>query len=147
MTKHLIGLALLIPGTAFAQPMASTYAGRDGRISTVVIACPSQDGTFTAGPCTMTKPGIVTYAAPAISGIAVANVPVTVFAAGSVQTGCDVVNTGTTTLYIDLTTTAAIGSATSLPLLPGQAFHCPYPPSGGISAVATAAQPFVAIRY
>lgn len=147
MLKIALCLAALLPAAALAQPMASSYAGRDGRIGTVVIACPSQDGAYTAGPCALAKPGSVTYAAPVAPGIATANVAVTVFTAGSVQTGCDFVNSGSAILYLDLTTTAVIGSPTALPLQPGQSFHCPYPPAGAVSAIAAQAQPFVAIRY
>ena len=69
------------------------------------------------------------------------------FAAGSVLTGCDVVNSGTGVLYLDFTTTAVAGAPTALPLQPGQSYHCATPPSGAVSAVAAAPQPFVAIRY
>jgi hypothetical protein len=147
MFKVLIALAILIPGTCAAQPMASSYASRDGRIGTVVIACPSQDGSYTAGPCPISKPNIVTYVAPTASSITTANTAVTVFPAGSVATGCDIVNSGSGVLYIDFTAVAAIGSATSLPLQPGQSFHCPFPPTGALSAIAAQPQPFVAVRY
>jgi hypothetical protein len=138
---------LLLPAHAFAQSMASSYATQDGRVGTVVIACPSVDGSYTAGPCTMSKPGAVSYTSPAASSITTPNTAVTVFAAGSVATGCDFVNSGSGVLYVDLTTTAVIGSATSIPLQPGQSFHCPYPPAGAVSAIAAQAQSFVAIRY
>ncbi len=98
-------------------------------------------------PCAISKPGAVAYAAPDASAIAAANTPVTVFAAGAVPTGCDFVNTGTAVLYLDFTTSAAAGAATSIPLQPGQSFHCPYPPLGAVTAVAAQPQPFVAIRY
>ncbi len=142
-----IWLAMSAPCLAQAQALASSYATRDGRAATVVIACPSQDGAYTAAACATSKPGAVAYAAPAATGITTANMPVTVFAAGSVATGCDILNSGSAVLYVDFTTTAATGSATSIPLQPGQAFHCPYPPLGPVSAVAAQPQPFVAIRY
>ena len=138
---------IYIPLEATAQPVAGAYATRDGRASTVVIACPNPDGSFTAGPCTLARPPMVTYTAPASSLIATANVAVTVFPAGSVVTGCDIVNTGSAVLYIDFTTTASAGLATSIPLQPGQAFHCPYPPAGAVTAVALQQQPFVAVSY
>jgi hypothetical protein len=148
MIRHLVCLAIvLLPMRAFPQPMVSSYATQDGRVGTVVIACPSQDGSYTAGPCAMAKPGVVNYASPVASSVPAPNVAVTVFAAGSVTTGCDFVNSGTGVLYLDLTTTAVIGSATSIPLQPGQSFHCPYPPAGAVSAIAAQAQSFVAIRY
>jgi hypothetical protein len=148
MLKHLTCLAvLLLPAQAFAQPMVSSYATQDGRVGTVVIACPSQDGSYTAGPCAMSKPGAVSYVSPVASSIPAPNTAVTVFTAGSVATGCDFVNSGSGILYLDLTTTAVIGSATSIPLQPGQSFHCPYPPAGAVSAIAAQAQSFVAIRY
>ena len=57
MIRALIALASLVPMTCAAQSVAGSYAGRDGRIATVVIACPSQDGSFTAGPCALSKRG------------------------------------------------------------------------------------------
>ncbi len=147
MTRLFLLLFFLFSSATFAQPVSSSYATQNGRAGTVVIACPSQDGSFTAGPCPMSKPGPVTYSAPAAAAINVANVPVTIFPAGSVATGCDFVNTGSVPLYLDFTTTAAAGAATSIPLQPGQSFHCPYPPTGAVTAVASQAQPFVAIRY
>ena len=145
-------LLLIIPASllaiaAHAQTMASSYTTRDGRAGTVVIACPSQDGSYTAGPCAISKPGAVTYSAPVVNAIAIANTPVTAFAAGTVATGCDFVNTGSMTLYLDFTAIASAGAATSIPLQPGQSFHCPYPPLGAVSAVAAQPQSFVAIRY
>ena len=145
---RLSGLLLLaLPIAAHAQPVASSYATRDGRAGTVVITCPSSDGSFTAGPCTAARPSPVTYAAPATTTITAANTPVVVFAPGSVATGCDILNTGGVVLYVDFTTTAVAGSATSLPLQPSQSFHCPYPPAGAVSAVAAQPLTFVAIRY
>ena len=147
MLKRILAVATLVPLTTTAQPVASSYSGRDGRVGTVVIACPSQDGSFTAGPCPIGKPPSVDYAAPVTSSIATANTAVTVFPPGSVATGCDIINSSGGVLYIDFTTTAVIGAATSLPLQPGQSFHCPYPPAGGMSAIAAQPQSFVAIRY
>ena len=147
MLKLLMILAILSPVACAAQSMASSYASRDGRIGTTVIACPSQDGSYTAGPCSFSKPPTVTYGSPTSFSVATANTAVTVFPAGSVATGCDIVNTGAGVLYLDFTTTAVGGSSTALPLQPGQSFHCPYPPSGAVSVVAAAPQNFVAIRY
>ncbi len=148
MTRLLILATILAcPLGAAADPLRSSYATNDGRASTVVIACPSQDGTFSAAACAISKPGAVAYAAPNAAAIATANTPVTVFAAGAVPTGCDIVNSGPTILYLDFTATAAAGSPTSIPLQPGQAFHCPFPPQGAVTAVASQPQPFVAIRY
>lgn len=143
----IVVLAAASPASVYAQSLSSSYATRDGRAGTVVIACPSQDGSYTAGPCAITKPGAVAYTAPAATAITVANTAVTVFTAGAVQTGCDFVNTGSAVLYLDFTATASAGSATSIPLQPGQSFHCPYPPLGAVSAVASQPQPFVAVRY
>ncbi len=140
-------LPALMTVPAGAQSLASSYTTRDGRASTVVIACPATDGSFTAGPCSLSKPAPVTYAVPAAAAIATANVAVTVFTAGSVANGCDVVNTGAAILYLDFTTTAAAGSATSLPLQPGQSYHCPFALVGAVTAVASQSQPLVAVRY
>ena len=143
----LIVLLAGLPTLLHAQQVTSSYATRDGRAGTVVIACPNQDGSYTAGPCSITKPGPVAYTAPTTAAIANANTPVTVFAAGTVSTGCDFVNTGAAVLYLDLTAVASAGSATSIPLQPGQSFHCPYPPLGAVTAVAAQPQSFVAVRY
>jgi hypothetical protein len=147
MVRFILFFLFALPAVCSAQQMANSYAGRDGRIGTVVIACPSQDGSFTAGPCQLSKPGAVTYSGPTAFAITTANTAVTVFAAGTVATGCDFVNSGAGILYLDFTATAVAGSATALPLQPGQSFHCPYAPSGAVSAVAAAPQSFVAIRY
>jgi hypothetical protein len=93
------------------------------------------------------KPSAVTYGGPTAFAVTTANIAVTVFAAGGVATGCDFVNSGSAVLYLDFTTTAVAGSATAIPLQPGQSFHCPYPPAGAVSAVAATPQSFVAIRY
>jgi len=132
---------------AHAQPVASTYATRDGRVGAVVIVCPSSDGSYIAGACAFARPANVSYAPPAASAIATANVAVTVFASGSVSTGCDLVNTGSAILYLDFTGPAAAGSPTAIPMQPGQSFHCPYAPSAAVSAVAAQPQSFVAVRY
>ena len=149
-TALLLAMALgaaLPPSRPQAQPVTSSYATRDGRAGTVVIACPSLDGSYTAGACAISKPGAVAYSAPVASAIVTANTAVTVFTAGAVPTGCDFVNTGSAVLYLDFTTTASAGSATSIPLQPGQSFPCPSPPLGAVTAVAAQAQLFVAIRY
>jgi hypothetical protein len=138
---------LLFPIVSQAQSISSSYATKDGRAGTVVIACPNQDGSYTAGACSITKPGPVTFTAPSTAAILTANTAVTVFAAGTVSSGCDVVNTGSSALYLDFTTTASAGSPTSIPLQPGQSFHCPFAPTGAVTAVASQPQPFVAIRY
>ena len=130
-----------------AQGIGSSYSTRDGRAGTVVVACPSQDGSYTALVCAFNKPSTATYLGPAIGAVATANVAVTVFPAGSVTTGCDIVNTGPGVLYLDFVNTALAGSTTSIPLQTNQSFHCPFPPLGGVSAVASQPQSFVAIRY
>ena len=132
---------------AGAQQVRSSYATQDGRAGTVVVTCPSNDGSFTAGACSTAPTGPVTYTAASGAAIVTPNLAVTVFAAGAVPHSCDIVNTGTDTLYLDFTTTAVAGSATAIPLLTGQSYHCPFPPIGAVSAVADMAQPFVAVRY
>lgn len=150
-----IFLAFLFFGWSYAyagaQQVRSSYATQDGRAGTMVMTCPSTDGSFTAVPCPVASTGgptgPVTYAAPSTSAIATPNVAVTVFAAGTVTRACDIVNTGTDTLFLDFTTTAVAGTATAIPLLAGQSYHCPFAPTGAVSAVADMAQPFVAVRY
>ena len=142
----LVGMTL-VAALAHADPLRSSYATGDGRAGTVIIACPSKDGSFSAAPCAMNQPGAVSYAAPASAAITTGNVPITIFAPGTVATGCDIINTGSAVIYLDFTGPAIAGSPTSIPLQPGQAFHCPYPPAGAVSAVAAQPQSFVAIRY
>ena len=98
-----LGAALLLcaAASAKAQPVSSSYATHDGRAGTVVIACPSQDGSFTADACSLAKNAPVTFAGPGTAAIVTANAAVTVFAAGVVATGCDFVNTGSAVLYLD----------------------------------------------
>ena len=144
---RVIILWLLMVVCVQAQGIGSSYSTRDGRAGTVVIACPSQDGSYTAQICAQSRPIVVNYAAPATGAVTVGNTAVTVFPAGSVLTGCDIVNTGSATLYLDFTTVAAAGSATSIPLQPNQAFHCPYPPANAVTVVAMQPQSFVAMRY
>lgn len=147
MKITLVALLALAPCTGWCQAISSTYATKDGRAATVIIACPTSDGSYTAAACALAKPSTVTFVAPAVAAVATANVAVTVFPSGSVATGCDIVNTGSSVLYLDFTTTAVAGSATSLPLQPGQSFHCPYAPTNALSAVAGQQQSFVAVRY
>ena len=132
---------------AHAQEVGSSYATLDGRAGTIILACPSEDGSFTALACSFEKPSAVTYSGPMTAAVASPNVAVVVFPAGSISAGCDIVNTGTAVLYIDLAATAFAGSSTSIPLQPNQSFHCPFPPLGPVTAVASAPQPFVAVRY
>ena len=73
-----------MPTLLHAQQIASSYATRDGRAGTVVIACPNSDGSYTAALCSIAKPSPVTYVAPAASAITTANTAVTVFTAGAV---------------------------------------------------------------
>lgn len=94
-----------------------------------------------------TVPQTSTYTGPDAGAIATANVAVIIFAANTIQGGCDIINTGSQTLYVDFTTTAVAGSATAIPIQTNQSYHCPFPPTGAVSAVASAAQPFVAVRY
>ncbi len=147
MTKSLLLLSLLLPTAALAQPVSSSYATQNGRAGTVVIACPSQDGSFTAGPCPMSKPGPVTYSAPGASAISVANTPVTVFPAGSVTTGCDFVNTGSVVLYLDFTKPRLRARRLRSRCSRVSRSTVPTRPPGPSPAVASQAQSFVAVRY
>ena len=147
MRISFFALLAFVPLAAMCQPVSGTYSTRDGRAATVVIACPTADGSFSAAACTLAKSPAVTFAAPAAAAIVTANVAVTVFPSGSVTTGCDIVNAGSGTLYLDFVATAAAGSATSLPLQSGQSFHCAYAPTGTVTAVASQPQAFVAVKY
>jgi hypothetical protein len=87
---------------------------------------------------------------PLAAQIATANVPVTVFAASSIVNVADVINPASATepLYVDVVTAAAAGSATSVPLLPGQAYRVSSPLCTAVTAVAaTAGHAFVAVSY
>jgi len=87
---------------------------------------------------------------PLASQIVTANVAVTVFAACSIVSVADIINptTATEPLYIDVVTQAKAGSATSVPLLPGQAYRVSTPICTALTAVAaTAGHAFVAVSY
>ena len=101
-------------------------------------------------PVRMDRPLPSTPVGPLAWQIATANVPVTVFAAGSIVNVADIVNPSTATepLYVDIVGPAVAGSATSIPLLPGQAYRVSTPIVTAVSAfAATAGHSFVALRY
>ncbi len=107
-------------------------------------------GTGSETPVRTFPPLPSTPVAPLTSQVATANVPVTVFAAGSVVNVADVINPSTASepLYLDIVAPAAIGSATSIPLLPGQAYRVSTPITTPITVVAaTAGHAFVAVGY
>jgi hypothetical protein len=105
-------------------------------------------GSQTPMRATPAQPGAPT--GPLVSRVATANVPVTVFAGGSIVNVADIINppTATEPLYVDVVAPAAAGSATSVPLLPGQAYRVSSPLCTPVSAVAaTAGHAFVAVSY
>lgn len=61
----------------------------------------------------------------------------TLFAAGSIPFGCSIDNppTNTDTLYIDFITNASATASSSIPLLPGAHFECPFVPKGAVSVM------------
>ena len=89
----------------------------------------------------------VIYRAADDATIVTSGTAITVFAGNEVNAGCLIVNTLPMTLYVDLVTTAAAGSTTSIPVAAGASFACPYPPRGAVSAVAAMPGSFVAVRY
>lgn len=107
-------------------------------------------GTGSDAPVRAHAPLPSTPAAPLVAQITTGGVPVTVFAANTIANVADIINpvTASETLFIDVVGTAAAGSATSIPLLPGQAYRVSTPISTPVSAVAaTAGHSFVAVRY
>jgi hypothetical protein len=91
-----------------------------------------------------------TPAGPLASQVAVANVAVTVFAGNTIGNVADIINPATATepLYVDIVGLAAVGSATSIPLMPGQAYRVSAPIRTALTAVsATAGHSFVAVSY
>ncbi len=101
-------------------------------------------------PVRATPPLPSTPVRPLANQVASANIPVTVFAAGSIVNVADIINptTATEPLYIDIVAPALAGSATSGPLLPGQAYRVSSPITAALSAVAaTAGHAFVAVSY
>jgi hypothetical protein len=93
-------------------------------------------------------PGVPT--GPLAAKIVTANVPVTIFAASSIANTADIINppTATEPLYVDVVGPATAGSATSVPLLPGQAYRVSSPLCTPVTAVAaTAGHAFVAVSY
>ncbi len=94
-------------------------------------------------------PAQATPAAPSASSIVTGGTAVTVFAAGVIENVADIINppSASETLYIDFVTAAVAGSATSIPLSPGQAYRISGPITTAVSAVAaTAGHAFVAVR-
>ena len=107
-------------------------------------------GTGSDMPVRTDSPLPGTPTAPLAAQIVTANVPVTVFAAGSIVHVADVINPAGASepLYVDIVGPAAVGSATSIPLLPGQAYRVSVPIASAVTAVAaTAGHAFVAVRY
>jgi hypothetical protein len=107
-------------------------------------------GTGSQSPVRMTPPLPSTPAAPLATQIVTANVPVTVFAAGSIVNVADILNPTSQTepLYVDIVAPAAVGAPTSIPLQPGQAYRISAPVSTAVTAVAaTAGHSFVAVTY
>jgi hypothetical protein len=95
-----------------------------------------------ANPCTP--------AAPVASQVAEANKAVTVFDAGTIVNVADILNppSASEPLYVDLVADASAGSATSIPLQPGQGYRVSAPITTAVSVVAaTAGHAFVAVRY
>jgi hypothetical protein len=105
-------------------------------------------GSQTPVRSTPALPGAPT--GPLTSQVATANVPVTVFAGCSIVNVADIINppTATEPLYVDVVAPAEAGSATSVPLLPGQAYRVSSPLCTPITVVAaTAGHAFVAVSY
>ncbi len=107
-------------------------------------------GTGSDAPVRFSAPLPSVPIGPAASQIASANVAVTVFPAGSVVNVADVINPATAIepLYVDFVNAAAAGSATSIPLQPGQSYRISCPLASAVTAVAaTAGHGFVAVSY
>jgi hypothetical protein len=107
-------------------------------------------GTGCDTPVRTSPPLPSTPSGPMKAQIATGNVAVTVFAAGSIVNVADIINPegAGEPLYIDFVTTAVAGSATSIPLLPGQAYRISCPLTSAVTAVAaTAGHGFVAVSY
>ena len=107
-------------------------------------------GTGSDAPVRTTPPLPGAPIGPLASQIATANVPVTVFAACSIVNVADIINPSAAIepLYIDVVAPAVAGSATSVPLLPGQAYRVSSPLRTPVTAVAaTAGHSFVAVSY
>lgn len=110
----------------------------------------SMFGTGSEAPVRTFPPLPSTPKAPLASKVVTANVAVTVFAAGSIVNVADIVNPSTASepLYLDVVAPATAGSATSVPLLPGQAYRVSTPITTAVTVVAaTAGHGFVAVSY
>ena len=89
-------------------------------------------------------------AAPSTHTITTGGTAVTVFPAGSIANGADIINPASATeiLYIDFVTNAVAGSATSIPIAVGATYRLPWPITSELTAVsATTGHAFVAVRY
>ena len=107
-------------------------------------------GSGSDSPVRTDPPRPSTPTGPLAAQVATANVPVTVFAAGSITHVAEIINPATASepLYLDIVAPAVIGSATSIPLLPGQAYRVSTPITTAVSVVAaTAGHSFVAVTY
>jgi hypothetical protein len=109
-----------------------------------------------------TNPPLTTPSGPLVSSIATGGVAVTIFNGGSITNVIDIINPfdpdGSNgngecipteeTLYIDFVGTATPGSATTIPLVPGQPYRISGPISTPVTAVAaTSGHCFVAVSY
>lgn len=86
----------------------------------------------------------------AATSIVTGGTAVVVFPANSIVNVGDIINppNASEVLYVDITTVAVAGSASSIPLMPGQPFHVCGPLTTAVSAVsATGGHVFVAVRY
>ena len=98
-------------------------------------------------------PGVGNPAGLLVSQVTTGGVAVTIMPAGwmaGTYAVCDIVNPPTSagTLYIDPTTAALAGAATSIPVQPGQAYRISRPISSPVSAVAAdSGHPIVGICY
>lgn len=107
-------------------------------------------GTGSEAPIRATPPLPSKPVGPLVSQVAQANIPVTVFAACSIVSVADIINptSATEPLYVDVVGPALAGSATSVPLQPGQAYRVSSPICTPLTVVAaTAGHSFVAVSY
>jgi hypothetical protein len=88
--------------------------------------------------------------APLANVVKAANASLVVFRNGTIENVADIINPPDApgVLYVDIVTDAAAGSATSIPIGPGQAYRVSSPINAPVSVTSkTAGHAFVAVRY
>ena len=129
-----VAAAILLSLPAAAQ---NTFPTQDGSSVPGEVCMSVTNGVASPG-CSGGGSDVVNGTAAAASGsttISAGGTAQTLFAANSITHGCSVDNppTNSDVLYLDFVTNAGPSVATSIPLLPGSHFECPFVPTGAVT--------------